>query len=296
LGNIPFARALKQRDVAELFLPLGWEKMQMASTIRSAVAVMAVALGLLAAVPSARAVEVYNSGGFEPPRFAPGALAGQDVTGVWLKDSGAGTAVVQTAVRQSGTQAVQFTRPANVNGDTRYGVSRPLVPTGALQIVRVNFDMNVTQTTLPTVPFGPFFGVEGYDAFNDDPKLIGSVGVDATTGDILYQDGFDGFLVETGVKAPFGQWNRYTLEIDYQSDEYRVIYNGTEIASSTFVDPGITGFTDAPLAALAATFESLGTASGTAYFDNYSIEIVPEPSALAVVGLGALGLLRRRRA
>src|SRR5688572_2040822 len=268
----------------------------MVFTMRSAIAVSAVAVGLLAAVPSARAVEVYNSGGFEPPRFAPGALAGQDVTGVWLKDSGSGSAVVQTAVKQSGAQAVQFTRPANINGDTRYGVSKPLVPTGSLDIVRVNFDMNVTQTSLPAVDFGPFFGVEGYDAFNDEVKLIGSLGVDASTGDIRYQDGFDGFLVETGVKAPFGQWNRYTLEIDYGIDEYRVIYNGAEIASSTFVDPGITGFTDAPLAALAATFATLETASGTAYFDNYSIEIVPEPSALAVVGLGAVALLRRRRA
>ena len=268
----------------------------MTGTIRSACAVLAVAVGLLIGAPSARAAEVYNSNGFEPTRFLPGELAGQDVQGPWLKDSGAGTAIVQTAVRQSGAQAVQLTRPADANGDTRYGVRKELVPTGSLQQVRVSWDMNVTQTVNPLVNFGPFFGVEGYDEFNNDLKLIGSLGVDATTGDILYQDGLDGFLVETGTKAPFGQWNRYMLEIDYEADEYSVYYNGSKLATTTFVDPGVVGFTDAPLAGLAAEFESIDIAAGTAYFDNYTIEIVPEPSALALVGLGSLALLRRRAA
>jgi hypothetical protein len=265
------------------------------STIRSAFAVFAVALGLLSVSPSADAVEVYNSNGFESPRFIPGDLAGQDVQGPWLKDSGSGSGVIQSAVSQSG-QAVRLTRAGNESGDTRYGVAKPLVPTGSLQTVRVSWDMNVTQTTDPLLDYGPFFGVEGYDAFGGDIKLIGSLGVDATTGDILYQDGLDGFLVETGVDAPFGQWNRYMLEIDYQNDEYSVYFNGARLATTTFVDPGITGFTDAPLAALAATFESIDFAAGTAYFDNYTIEIVPEPTAMALVGLGSLALLRRRHA
>lgn len=267
--------------------------MMLATRVRTAV--FALAVGLSIAGPSAMAVDAYNSGGFEPTRFIPGELAGQDVQGPWLKDSGAGTGVVQTAVRQSGAQAVQLTRPANENGDTRYGVRRELVPTGSLQLLRVSWDMNVTRSVTPGVTFGPFFGVEGYDEFNNIPKLIGSLGVDASTGDILYQDGFDGALIETGVEAPFGQWNRYLLEIDYNADQYSVSFNGTRLATTGFVDDGIVGFTDAPLAALAATGDTIGLATGTAYFDNYSIEIVPEPSALAMVGLASLGLLRRRR-
>ena len=267
----------------------------MTFTIRSTFVVLAAAVGLLAASPSARAVEVYNSNGFESPRFIPGDLAGQDILGPWLKDSGTGTAVVQSAVTNGGSQAVRLNRPADDNGDVRYGVRKELVPTGSLQIVRVSWDMNVTQTNIEGVDFGPYFGVESYDSFNDDIKLIGSLGLDATTGDILYQDGLDGFLVETGAKAPFGQWNRYMLEINYQTDEYSVFYNGAKLATTTFVDPGIVGFTDAPLAGLDATGFTFDIASGTAYFDNYTIEIVPEPSALALVGLGSLALLRRRR-
>jgi hypothetical protein len=262
--------------------------------IRSAIAAFAVALGAFALARPAAAASVYDSGGYEAPRFIPGELAGQDTLGPWLKDTGTGTAVIQSAVTQSGSQAVQFTRPAAATGDTRYGVLKPLTPTGTLQVLQVNWDMNVTQATNPTIPFGPFFGVEGYDSFNNDPKLIGSLGVDATTGDILYQDP-QGFFAETGTKAPFGQWNHYMLEMDFNTHNYNVYYNGTKLATSTFIDPGIVGFTDAPLAALAATLESISTATGTAYYDNYRIDIVPEPTALGVIGLGSLALLRRRK-
>jgi hypothetical protein len=268
----------------------------MTFNVRSSIAVIAVAVGFSGWVRPATAATVFDSGGFEAPRYITGELSGQDTQGPWLKDAGTGIAVVQTAVKQSGAQAVQFTRPAAATGDTRYGVLKPLTPTGSLQILRVNWDMNVTQANVANVPFGPFLGVEGYDAFNDDPKLIGSLGVDATTGDILYQDE-DGFFAETGVLAPFGQWNHYTLEMNYTNHQYTVYFNGAPLATSQFVDNelGITAFTDAPLAALAATFESISTATGTAYFDNYGIEIVPEPSTMAIIGFASLGLLRRRR-
>lgn len=262
--------------------------------IRSRIAVFAAALGVLGLAKPASADIVFDSNGFEPPRYIAGELSGQDVQGPWLKDLGTGVAVVQSAVKQSGTQAVQFTRPAAATGDTRYGVLKPLTPTGSLKIVRVNFDMRVNQSQTPG-GFGPFFGVEGYDGFNDDPKLIGSVGVDATTGDVLYQDD-QGFFTETGVIAPFGVFNRFLLEMDYNTQQYRAYFNGVQVGTSPFVDPGIIGFTDAPLAALAATFESIETASGTAFYDNYSIEIVPEPTALGLIGLGSIALLRRRRA
>ncbi len=230
--------------------------MRTISTIRSAIAVFAVALGLLVTARAAQAQ--YDSGGFEPPRFLTNLegspeLSGQDPQGPWLKDSGAGTAIIQTAVKQSGTQAVQFTRPANINGDTRYAVPRAAIP-----------------------------------------RLIGSLGVDSHTGELLYQDA-DGILTPTGDIVPFGQWNRYTLELNYDTKKYTGYLNGAAVVTSPFIDPGITGFTDAPISALASDAASLATATGTAYFDNYSITVVPEPGGLALVGLGSLALIRRRR-
>ena len=272
--------------------------------VQTAIAVVAVAIGLVGAARPAGAQVAYDSGGFEPPRFVPGDLNGQDAAnGTWRRDQfSEGTALVQSLVVQSGLQAVQLTRPADEFGDTRYAIplTPRLTPTGAQSLVRVTWDMNVSQS--PTQPFGPFFGVEGYDEpAANDIRLAGSLGVDSFTGEILYQDA-DGFLtpVETtpgqNLTVARGQWNRYMLEFDYAAQQYSAFLNGTRLVTTPFVDGGITGMTDAPLSTFATDPEALDTSTGTAYFDNYTIEVVPEPSVLGLVGIGSLALLRRRAA
>jgi hypothetical protein len=270
----------------------------MISKSRFTIAFVAVAIGCFGLVRPAPAAQVFDSNGFEAPRYIPGDLAGQDTAGPWLKDAGTATALVQSTVKQSGAQAVQLNRPASAAGDTRFGVLKPLTPTAPLTTLRVNWDMNVTQANTPNVDFGPFFGVEGYDSFGTTPpKLIGSLGVDATTGEVLMQETGSGFFIPTGAVVPFGQWNHFTLEMNYVSRTYQAFVNG--VASGTpepFVDAGIVGFTDAPISTLAAQDGPGLLAPGTAYYDNYNIEIVPEPSTVAIIGLASLGLLRRRRA
>lgn len=263
---------------------------------RTAIAFVAVAFGCVGLARRADATQVFDSNGFEAPRYVPGDLAGQDTLGPWLKDAGTATAVVQSAVKLGGTQAVQLTRPATVTGDTRFGVLKPLTPTAPLTTLRVNWDMNVTASNTPNVDFGPFFGAEGYDSFGAAPKLIGSLGVDSTTGEVLIQETGTGFFIPTGQVVPFGQWNHFTLQMNYATRTYQAFVNG--VASGTpepFVDAGIVGFTDAPISTLAAQDGPGLLAPGTAFYDNYNIEIVPEPSTVAIIGLASLGLLRRRR-
>ena len=258
------------------------------------IAVVTVALGLFA-ISSSEAAPIYDSGGFEAPRFTPGELSGQDIVfGGWARD-GIGTATVQSATVRDGAQAVQLNRPASASGDTRYGVLKLVNPIPPLDTIRVSWDMNVTQTQGNGVTFGPFFGVEGYDAFTDI-KLIGSLGVDSTTGDVLIQQTGTGAFVETTADVAFGQWNRFVLEMDYGTDTYTAYVNGVAVGSQPFVDDGVVAFTDAPLAALAAGGSPADlAAAGTAFYDNYTIEIVPEPSTVAIIGLASLAVLRRRR-
>jgi hypothetical protein len=245
---------------------------------------------------AARAAVVFDSGGYEGPRYVAGEHAGQDTLGPWLKDAGTATAVVQGTVTNGGTQAIQYTRPASAAGDTRYGVLRPLTPTAPLQLLRVNWSMNVQQTQAPNVDFGPFFGVEGYEAFGDSIKLVGSLGVDASTGDVLIQETGSGAFIETGLVLPFNQWNNFTLEMNYVTHTYQAFVNGAPVGDAEpFVDPGIVAFSDAPISTLAASGGAGLSAPGTAYFDNYSIEIVPEPATAAIIGVASLALLRRRR-
>ena len=264
---------------------------------RSVVLVAAVALGALVQADATSAQVLYDSGGFESPRFVPLTdLNGQDVAnGQWRRDQFTeGTAIVQPLVGNPGN-AVQLTRPADEFGDTRYAIplSPRITPSGAQNIVRVSWDMNVTQS--PTEPFGPFFGVEGYDEpVAGDIRLAGSLGVDSRSGEILYQDASGFITVVEGALVPFGQWNRYAIEFDYTTQQYSGFLNGARLVTSPFVDAGITGMTDAPISTFATDPDALATSIGTALFDNYTIEVVPEPSALGLAGLASIALLRRR--
>ena len=268
----------------------------MAMKMRSVVVLIAVAAGVFLTTARANAAVAYDSGGFEAPRFVAGDLAGQDVDGPWLRSGGTAPAVIQSTVTQSGGQAVQFSRPVN-GSDTWYGVNEEMTPTAPNQIVRISWDMNVTQTAGDD--FGPFFGVDAYDGFGAFPKRVGLLGVDASTGEVLLlsagpTDAEEIFVVPGDV-VPFGQWNRYALELDYATRTYRGYVNGVLVGGDDFIDEedGIAGFTDAPIAALQAGDVNV---PGVAYFDNYRIEVVPEPTTAAIFGLAALGLLARRRA
>ena len=271
--------------------------MNMRSLMKSAVAGVALAVGVAAVSQSASAAPLYDSGGFESPRFVNGQLEAQDpVFGPWLMDAGAtSTAVVQSGTAASGSQAVRVDRVADVNGDTRWAVQKPIVP--GERYVIVEWDMNVQQAT--GLDFGPFFGVEAYDSDGVNVPLIGTLGVDATTGDILVQDGESGILLETDSLVTFGQFHHFTLQLDYLTKTYQAYVGGVEVANEGFVDDPILGFSDAPIAALALTEDSVATAAGTAYFDNYVIRTsavaVPEPGSMMVLGLAVVGLVARYR-
>jgi hypothetical protein len=133
--------------------------------------------------------------------------------------------------------------------------------------------MRVQQTV--STSFGPFFGIEGYDA-DISPCLLGSLGVDASTGEVLYQAAGSGaFTVASIAPLAFNQWNHFRLVFDFggaSPDTYRGYVNGTAVTPSTgFVDGsfGLDQFTDADISTLAvgpgAPYDSL---AGTAYFDN----------------------------
>lgn len=254
---------------------------------------------------AARAVVIYDSGGFESPRFtAAGNLQGQDAgQGPWLKDPGTGAAVVQTTNPAGGSQSVQMTRAAAATSDTRWAVTKPIVPTASQGVIDIDVDLRVNQATFSGTPptntdFGPAFGLEAYDASTTpaSPKLIGSVTMDATTGDVLYQAAGTGLLTETGTILSRGAYHHYKLRVDFNARKYQVFADSTLLRTESFVDNSAVAFTDGPMSTFAATGTSVTTGTGTAFFDNYTLQQIPEPTALASgLGFGGLALLLRRR-
>jgi hypothetical protein len=258
-------------------------------------AVSVALIGLAGAAETASAATFYDSSGFESPLFVPGDLTGQDpLNGPWQKSGvNASTATVQVAVKQAGLQAVQVNRAANANADARWGVLKPHA--NVTTPIAIDWAMNVAQSSVPTGSFGPFFGVEAYDSLdNPSPLLAGSLGVDAKTGEVLFQQSGTGFIEAVpNFTVPFDQWNHYRLLLDYQSGSYSIFVNGALKATEGFVDSGITDFTDAPIATVAAAGDPASlSAAGTAYVDNYVISEVPEPG-LAWVGLLSFAFLKR---
>ncbi len=223
---------------------------------------------------SQAATAIVDTNGFESGFTVGQTLQGQ---GGWVTSGqGGSTAKIQNGTVESGSKAVRVDR--GPGSDDRWAM-----PVGGLgfpnnRYILVDWDMNVTGTSAMS-GFGPFFGVDTYDD-TVSPKVLGSLGVDATTGDVLYQAGGSGVLVETGASVGFGQWHHFRIQLDFFLDEYQVFLDGSPLLLDTNLDPDpesfVDGpsdtFTDADIATFAAAFDAGSqNQTGTAYFDNFLV-------------------------
>jgi hypothetical protein len=216
--------------------------------------------------------------GFEQPAYnssfnGTGQLEGQPAgSNPWFRTTGVhlGDAFVQGSVVRSGAQAVTVERDGF--SDDRWGVV--LAEMESPELISIEWDMRVESSNAPAGAFGPFFGVEAYDDDGASLGLLGSLGVDAATGDVLYQLEDSGFLTETGTIVDFGVWHSYRIELNFENVEYQVFIDETLLASTGFVDRvnGLDELSDADIAAIAAAGDSVSQSLfGTAYIDNFVI-------------------------
>jgi hypothetical protein len=237
-------------------------------------ALLFLGVGLLLVGPSAGTVfaagPIVDTGGFEG--YSLGLLQNQ-FGWRWAPNNPAAgsTATVQNSIVESGSRAVTATRAGGVlDSDSRWGVPVTGFPTG--RYVTIDWDMQFSQPTNQTA-LGPFFGVEAYDA-TGSILLLGSLGVDATTRDVLYQEAGTGNFVPTGEVAGVGEWHHFRLVLDFVNDGYIGYFNGIPVATSGFVDgaQGLDDFTDATITAISAGPDSVSMSlSASAIFDNFLI-------------------------
>ena len=225
-----------------------------------------------AALSTAPAATVYDSGGFESPVFIAGQpLASQDPAppvgnGPWRKDAGTSTAEVVAVNPVQGSKSVKITRSAGTTGDTRWAVVKPTSASGLDNVINLDFDMRVLRTANS---FGPLFGMEAYDSSIGNPKLIGSLLIDAGSGEIVCHKAVTGAHIGTGAYPDLVLHHHYRMSINFTAKTCSLFADGRRIHTENFVDPTATSFTDASLVTLAT---GSGNESGTAYVDNYRIE------------------------
>lgn len=217
----------------------------------------------------------------------------------WVQSplAGTGTAVVQTSVVASGSQALEVNRAAN--SDDRWAV--PVVGYPAERYICIEWDMLVEQTV--SNAFGPFFGIEAYDDDATSIIRMGMLGVDASTGEVLYGDSAVGLIPTPGGETvAFDEWYSYRMILDFATDTYYGFVDDALVVTTAFEFPGADQFTDADIAALAASGDPTSLAlTGTAYFDNYLVietdafDKIPEPASALLAGLALAAVVARRR-
>jgi hypothetical protein len=247
----------------------------------------------------AHSATIYDSQGFEAPTFSLAPLAGQDG---WQSFGAGGTANVVAGAPGNATQVVQLDRLGDNYG---VGVTTPVPNLNLPGSPVVNVEWSMSYAPLPQdapQTYGPYFAVEVNDVQGIQVLVAASTGLDAATGEILYQIPVTGQIdVVPGSYIPPNTWVDFLMALDYVTQTYSVyVDNILVIDSLPFIDPGITGLSDVALAGywgFDGTPEDL-EAEGAGYYDNFRISVgVPDAGAtgaLMVLGVAALTMARRK--
>ena len=102
--------------------------------------------------------------------------------------------------------------------------------------------------------------------------------------------------VSDPVNNPDGR--AYAIQLLAGTDVVAEVFDTTfPVANNSILVPVVFDADQVPSAiGQPITIAIRGYTGGSATFDNVTLDAVPEPAALSLLGLGALGLLRRRRA
>ena len=235
-------------------------------------------------------------------------LPGDSTTAPWRAALGTNSnAVIQTDTVLSGTQALEVSREPG-DAPSFWGPSVTAWPDNSRYIC-IEWDMFV-EGPVGTVgtDFGPYFGVDAIDDVTvggSDFGLIGSLGVFATSGDVVFTDE-SGEFAATGSTVNLNSWNHFRIDLDFELQEYSVFLDSslTPLVTTPFVGTvagGLTleDFSDAPI----GTFDNAASEdlAATAYFDNYIVyqvgQKIPEPTTMAMglIALISMSSVSRRR-
>lgn len=238
------------------------------------------ALAVIAGSSVAANAALYSTG-FEAPDYMNGiTLTGSN--GWTTLNSANPVGQIETSTVKSGSQAVKLTRSVSDNGD--YGAVINFggyQTTAEVPAVRVEWDMMVLDGTFKS-------DIWGVGAFDGPFAERFTMGVN-DLNKVVVRNAAIG-TVTTSTTVSRNAWNHFQMDLNYQTKKADVSLNGSFIGQWSMLN-GSTTYVDTVL------FNRAFTGNDGAIYDNLQVSTlpVPEPVSMAALGIGAIGLLRRRK-
>ncbi|MFZ4506565.1 MAG: PEP-CTERM sorting domain-containing protein [Fimbriimonas sp.] len=234
------------------------------------------ALIVVAVCLSAMASADYDTS-FENPTSL-GLLDGQDG---WTAFGNPDAVLVQGAEIASGSQAVSFDAGL-AGGSTWMAQFVDWNPAVSGTLVDISFAMRVQSG----VTDAPIFGIDLYDSASNRLFAFGR----AASGDVVLADE-TGSMAVTGALAD-SAWHRYRVRLDFATTTCRTWFDGSLVGSTYHWNASaLSDLSDVNL----YLGDDGGTATNVAYFDDVSIQAVPEPASSLALATATVAFLARRR-
>lgn len=237
---------------------------------------------------------------FEQPTFVSGSLGGQDG---WTSASNPANLFQVNATAgfaRTGSQFVFADSSAGAANGSQWNF-RPnvIAPVTSPSIIRASVWTAVLNNTVAAVRRTTSAGIDLYD--DSGAFRIGAIRI-RNDGTVSILNGFNQ-IASTGAGAVTpNAYNQVAIEADFATHTLNYYVNGVLVGTPAgfgVFDNAVTGFGDADLWVTRLFTGTTGQAQSgghTALFDDFSLETVPAPSSLGLMGVAGLVAARRRRA
>jgi len=240
--------------------------MKISNNLRTLIAIV----GSASFAASAGATSIFNED------FESYTLGNSDGQGGWVDFGGTRTVDIVDSHASGGSQSIAFSTNPGYGSDSTLDLADPIT-TGQLA-----FSFDIYQPA-------------GFDGTAEIYlSRLATLSGGFQTGFHLVGDAGQGLFRSPQINATTAlltdQWVAVQISIDLDADTAAVSYGGTEIYNGTWVNGGTAPSQYQGL----NIWASSGANVENFYIDNLKLDIVPEPSGLALLGLSFVGLVLRR--